>query len=64
MVGATEGRSNITILLDNVVEGLENFNMKLSLVTNNPQITLGRDRSKGQIIDSTGKCNKLMYVCQ
>ena len=42
------------MVLDNVVEGLETFNMRLMLVTTHSQITLGRDRCEGQIIDSTG----------
>ena len=53
--GATEGRGNIPVVLDNVVEGLETFDMRLMLVTSSSLIALGRDTSEGQIIDSTGK---------
>ena len=53
--GATEGRGNVSVNFDSVVEELETFDMVLTLVTNIPQITLGRDRSEGLITDSTGK---------
>ena len=53
--GETEGRGNVSVISDDAMEGLETFNMILSLVTEDSQITLGRDRSEGQIIDSTGK---------
>ena len=54
--GITEGRGNVSVILDNVVEGPETFNMRLTLMTNSSQITLGREISEGLIIDSTGKC--------
>ena len=40
---------------DDVVEGLETFDMTLALTANYSGITLGRDTCKGQITDSTGK---------
>ena len=52
--GATEGRGNVSIISDNVVEGLETFD--IGLASNNSQITLSRDRSEGLIKDSTGIC--------
>ena len=52
--GATEGRGNVSVNFDNVVEEVETFDMVLTLVTNIPQITLGRDISEGLINDSTG----------
>ena len=43
---------------DDKVEGLETFDMRLTLkrrrFTPTPRITLGRDKCEGQIIDSTG----------
>ena len=48
--GSTEGRGNVTVILDNVVEGLEKFNMSLTLASDHSQITLDRDRCEGQII--------------
>ena len=60
IAGATEGRANISVTCDDVIEGLETFDLRLSLVTSNPQITLGTSRAKGEIIDSSGKWIKLM----
>lgn len=53
--GATEGRGNISVILDDLVEGLETFDVDLTLITSNPRIILGRATAEGQIIDSTGK---------
>ena len=52
--GAMEGRANISVTCDDDVEGMETFDMRLTLVTDNPLITLGTDTAVGQIIDSTG----------
>ena len=52
--GATEGRANISVTCDDEVEGLETFDMTLTLTSSNPGVTLGRDTSEGQITDSTG----------
>ena len=54
--GATYGRANVSVTCDNVTEGLETFNMTLSLAGSSSGITLGRDTCEGQINDSTGKC--------
>ena len=53
--GATEGRANISVICDDVVEGLETFNITLTLTSNISGVTLGRATSEGQITDSTGK---------
>ena len=53
--GATEGRANISVTCDDEVEGLETFDMSLTLTSSGNGVTLGRDTSVGQIIDSTGK---------
>ena len=53
--GATEGRANISVTCDDVIEGLETFDLTLALVTSNPQITLGTSTAEGEIIDSSGK---------
>lgn len=37
-----------------MVEGLEIFDLKLTLTSDHPGITLGRNTSMGKIIDSTG----------
>ena len=59
--GGTEGRGNISVVSDNTVEGLETFNIGLTLVTNSPQITLGRVISEGLITDSTSEHIILVY---
>ena len=40
---------------DNVTEGLETFDMTLSIASDNPRVKIGRDTCEGQINDSTGK---------
>ena len=52
--GATEGRANISVTCDDEVEGMETFDMRLTLTTSIPGVVLGRSASVGQIIDSTG----------
>ena len=52
--GDMEDRANISVTCDDEVEEAETFDMRLTLFTNNILITLGRDRSVGQITDSTG----------
>ena len=52
--GATEGRANISVTCDDEVEGMETFDMRLTLTTSIPGIALGGSTSVGQIIDSTG----------
>ena len=52
--GATEGRANISVTCDDEVEGLETFDMRLTLTSSGNGVTLGRDTSVGEIIDSTG----------
>ena len=39
---------------DNVTEGSETFDMRLTITSSSSGVTLGRDTSEGQIIDSTG----------
>ena len=55
--GATDGRANISVTCDDEVEGLETFDMRLTLTSSISGVTLGRDTSVGQIIDSTGNEN-------
>ena len=52
--GATDGRANVSVTCDNVTEGLETFDMRLTVTSNSSGVTLGRDTSEGQITDSTG----------
>ena len=52
--GAIDGRANISVICDDEVEGLETFDMRLTLNSSISGVTLGRDTSVGQIIDSTG----------
>ena len=40
---------------DDEVEGLETFNMTLTLTSSSSGVELGRDTCEGQINDSTGK---------
>ena len=51
---ATEGRANISVTCDDEVEGLETFDMTLTLTSSSSGVTLGRDTSEGRITDSTG----------
>ena len=52
---ATEGRANISLTCDDEVEGLETFDLTLTLTSSSSGVTLGRDTSEGQINDSTGR---------
>ena len=52
--GSTEGRGNISVICDNVVEGVETFDMNLTLASDNSLVRVGRDTSIGRITDSTG----------
>ena len=52
--GATEGRAIISVTCDDEVEGMETFDMRLTLTSSLPGVVLGRNASVGQIIDSTG----------
>ena len=53
--GATDGRANVSVTCDDVIEERETFDMRLTLVTTNSQLSLGTSTSVGEIIDSTGK---------
>ena len=52
--GATNGRANVSVTCDDEVEELESFDMTLTIKSNSPEVTLGRDTCEGQISDSTG----------
>ena len=52
--GATDGRANVSVSCDNVTEGLETFDMRLTITSSSSGVTLGRDTCEGQINDSTG----------
>ena len=52
---ATVGRANVSVTCDKVTEGLETFDMTLTLTSSSSGVTLGRDTCEGQINDSTGK---------
>ena len=54
-VGEVSKRVNISVSCDEEVEGVERFDISLSLPNNNPQVTLGRQRSTVMITDSTGQ---------
>ena len=53
--GATEGRAYIAVTCDDEVEGMETFDITLTLTSSATRVMLGRDTSEGVIIDSTGK---------
>ena len=53
-VGEVSKRVNISVNCDEEVEGEERFDIRLSLVSTNPQVMTGRSRSTGRITDSTG----------
>ena len=40
---------------DDEVEGLETFDMTLTLTSSSPGVEVGRNVSEGQITDNTGK---------
>ena len=52
--GDMEGRANISVTCDDEVEGVETFDMRLTLTSSSDGVTLGRDTAVGQITDSTG----------
>ena len=52
--GATEGRANVSVTCDDEVEGLETFDMTLTLTSSSSRVTLGTDTCRGEINDSTG----------
>ena len=52
--GATDSRANVSVTCDDEVEGLETFNMRLIIASDNSEVTLGRNTCEGQINDSTG----------
>ena len=52
--GEVSKRVNISVSCDEEVEGDERFDIILSMLSNNPQVTTGRSRSTGRITDSTG----------
>ena len=60
--GAMEGRANISVSCDDEVEGLETFDMRLTLASSSTGVTLGRDTSVGQITDSTGNELKISQL--
>ena len=53
--GTTEGRANVSVTCDDEVEGLETFDMTLTLTSSNSGVMLGRNTCEGEIIDSTGR---------
>ena len=55
--GAIDGRANISVTCDDEVEGLETFDMNLTLTSSISGVTLGRDTSVAEITDSTGNEN-------
>ena len=53
--GATIGTEYVSVTCDDVLEGLETFDMRLTLTRRVSGLTLGRDTAEGEITDSTGK---------
>lgn len=53
--GAMNGCAKISVACDNVVEEIETFDINLELKMDNPLVITGRNKSIGQINDSTGK---------
>ena len=45
--GATEGRANVSVTCDDEVEGLETFDMTLTLTSSSSGVELGRDICEG-----------------
>ena len=59
---AMEGKANISVSCDDEVEGLETFDMRLTLASSSTGVTLGRDTSVGRITDSTGNELKISQL--
>ena len=55
IAGTMSGRVNISVICDDVVEGIEMFDINLELKMDNPLVIIGISKSIGQINDSTGK---------
>ena len=55
--GATEGGANVSVTCDDEVEGMETFDVRLTLTSSSADVILGRNTSVGEIIDSTS-----MYI--
>ena len=53
--GTMNSRVNISVICDDVVEGIEMFDINLELKMDNPLVIIGKSKSIGQIDDSTGK---------
>ena len=60
--GTTDGRANVSVTCDNVTEGLETFDMRLTVTSSSLAVTSGRDTCEGQIMDSTGLLANFLYV--
>ena len=54
--------ANITVNCDKRPEIKEEFNIRLTLTSNNPQVRAGRDRSVGIIRDSTGNDETVVSI--
>ena len=52
--GATDGRANVSVTCDNITEGLETFDMTLTITSDSSGLMLGRDTCEGHINDTTG----------
>ena len=52
--GATNGRANVSVTCDNITEGLETFDMTLTITSDSSGLMLGRDLCEGHINDTTG----------
>ena len=51
----SEQRVNVSVNCDNLLENDEQFDIALSLISNNSQATTRRSKSTGKITDSTGQ---------
>ena len=54
-VGEVSKMANVSVSCDNLLENDEEFDIALSLISNNPQVIMGRSSSTGRITDSTGQ---------
>ena len=51
--GATDGSANVSVTCDNITEGLETFDMTLTITSDSSGLMLGRDTCEGHINDTT-----------
>ena len=60
--GANEGRANISVTCDSIVEESETFDIRLTIIGSGFGVMLRRDIAQALITDSTGKPNQMITL--